>query len=134
MAPSGARPSPAFDDASPRLPEPASARGPRPFPRPSSPFSSPRDPPHDSTHRVLQDRWQGRLVKPQPLETNENPDGKNQRQLGAKTGEGADTHQGHVPTLGTHHGLGKGADIQPPYCARYPPAEVVGGEGSRGHL
>jgi hypothetical protein len=37
-----------------------------------------------------------------------------------------DTHQGHVPTLGTHHG--------PPYCTRYPPAEVVGGEESRGHL
>jgi hypothetical protein len=36
--------------------------------------------------------------------------------------------------LGTHHGLGKGAGIQPPYRTRYPPAEVVGGEGSRGHL
>jgi hypothetical protein len=36
--------------------------------------------------------------------------------------------------LRTHYGLGKGADIQPPYHARYPPAEVVGGEGSQGHL
>jgi hypothetical protein len=42
------------------------------------------DPPRGSVHRVLQDQWQGGLVKPQPLETNENPDGKNQRQLGAK--------------------------------------------------
>jgi hypothetical protein len=48
--------------------------------------------------------------------------------------ERADTHQGHVSTLGTHHGLGKGAGIQPPYRARYPPAEVVGGKGSQGHL
>jgi hypothetical protein len=31
-------------------------------------------------------------------------------------------------------GLGKGADIQPPYHARYPPAEVIGREGDRGHL
>jgi hypothetical protein len=45
-----------------------------------------------------------------------------------------DTHQGHVPTLETHHGLGKGVGIQPPYRARYPPTEVGGGEGSRGHL
>jgi hypothetical protein len=36
--------------------------------------------------------------------------------------------------LGTHRGLGKGADIQPPYRARYPPAEVVGREGGRGRL
>ena len=36
--------------------------------------------------------------------------------------------------VGTHHGLGKGAGIQPPYRTRYPPEEVVGGEGSRGHL
>jgi hypothetical protein len=42
------------------------------------------DPPRGSVHRVLRDRWQGGLVKPQPLETNGNPDGKNQRQLGAK--------------------------------------------------
>jgi hypothetical protein len=40
----------------------------------------------------------------------------------------------HVPMLGTHHGLGKGASIQPPYRARYPPVKVVGGKGSRGHL
>jgi hypothetical protein len=33
-----------------------------------------------------------------------------------------------------HHGLGKGTGIQPPYRTRYPLAEVVGGEGSRGHL
>jgi hypothetical protein len=42
------------------------------------------DPPRGSVHRVLRDRWQGGLVKLQPLETNGNPDGKNQRQLGAK--------------------------------------------------
>jgi hypothetical protein len=36
--------------------------------------------------------------------------------------------------LGAHHGLGKGTGIQPPYRTRYPPAEVVGGEGGRGHL
>jgi hypothetical protein len=34
----------------------------------------------------------------------------------------------------THHGLGKGAGIQPPYRTRYPPAEVIGGEGGRRHL
>jgi hypothetical protein len=42
------------------------------------------DPPRGSAHRVLRDRWQGGLGKPQPLETNGNPDGKNQRQLGTK--------------------------------------------------
>jgi hypothetical protein len=42
------------------------------------------DPPRGSAHRVLRDRWQGGLVKPQPLETNGNPGGKNQRQLGTK--------------------------------------------------
>ena len=36
--------------------------------------------------------------------------------------------------VGTHRGLGKGAGIQPPYCTRYLPAEVVGGEGGRRHL
>jgi hypothetical protein len=36
--------------------------------------------------------------------------------------------------LGTHHGLGKGANTQPPYRARYPPAEVIGREGGRGRL
>jgi hypothetical protein len=45
-----------------------------------------------------------------------------------------DTHQGHAPTLGTHQGLGKGAGVQPPHRARYPPAEVIGREGDRGHL
>jgi hypothetical protein len=42
------------------------------------------DPLRGSVHRVLRDQRQGGLVKPQPLETNGNPDGKNQRQLGAK--------------------------------------------------
>jgi hypothetical protein len=42
------------------------------------------DPSCGSAHGILRDRWQGGLVKPQPLETNGNPDGKNQRQLGAK--------------------------------------------------
>ena len=45
-----------------------------------------------------------------------------------------DTHQGNVPTLGTHHRLGNDAGIQPPYRTHYPPAEVVSGEGSQGHL
>jgi hypothetical protein len=36
--------------------------------------------------------------------------------------------------VGAHCGLGKGAGIQPPYRTRYPLAEVVDGEGSRGHL
>jgi hypothetical protein len=35
---------------------------------------------------------------------------------------------------GTHHELGKGAGIQPPYRTRYPPVEVVGGEGGQRHL
>jgi hypothetical protein len=43
-APSGVRPSPVGDDASPRHPEPASARGPRPSPRPSSSSPPPRQP------------------------------------------------------------------------------------------
>jgi hypothetical protein len=42
------------------------------------------DPSHGLAYRVLWDRWQGGIVKPQPLETSGNPDGKNQRQLGAK--------------------------------------------------
>jgi hypothetical protein len=42
------------------------------------------DPPRGSVHRVLRDRWQGGLVKLQPLGTNGNLDGKNQRQLDAK--------------------------------------------------
>jgi hypothetical protein len=45
-----------------------------------------------------------------------------------------DTHQGHAPTLRTHQGLGKGAGVQPPHRARYPPAKVIGREGDRGHL
>jgi hypothetical protein len=36
--------------------------------------------------------------------------------------------------LGTHQGLGKGAGVQPPYHASYPPVEVIGGEGDKGHL
>jgi hypothetical protein len=44
MAPSGAPPSPAGDEASPRLLEPASARGPEPSPRPSSSSSFPWQP------------------------------------------------------------------------------------------
>jgi hypothetical protein len=36
--------------------------------------------------------------------------------------------------VGTHRGLSKGAGIQPPYCTRYPLAEVVVREGGRGHL
>jgi hypothetical protein len=36
--------------------------------------------------------------------------------------------------LGMYQGLGKGIGIQPPYCASYPPVEVIGGEGDRGHL
>jgi hypothetical protein len=35
--------------------------------------------------------------------------------------------------VGTHRGLAKDASVQPPYCARYPAEEVVGGEGGRGH-
>jgi hypothetical protein len=35
------------------------------------------DPPRGSVHRVLRDRWQRRLVKPQLLETNGNLDGEN---------------------------------------------------------
>jgi hypothetical protein len=44
MAPSGAHPSPTDDEAFPRRPEPASARGPEPSSRPPSPSSSPRRP------------------------------------------------------------------------------------------
>jgi hypothetical protein len=33
-----------------------------------------------------------------------------------------------------HQGLGKGAGVQPPYRASYPPVEEIGGEGDRGHL
>jgi hypothetical protein len=44
------------------------------------------------------------------------------------------TYQRNVLVVGAHRGLGKGADIQPPYRTRYPPAEVVNGEGSRGCL
>jgi hypothetical protein len=33
----------------------------------------------------------------------------------------------------THRGLAKDTSVQPPYRARYPSEEVVGGEGGRGH-
>jgi hypothetical protein len=42
------------------------------------------DPLRGSVHRVLRDRWQGEFKTPQPLGTNGNPNGKNQRQPGAK--------------------------------------------------
>jgi hypothetical protein len=42
------------------------------------------DPPCGSAHRVLRDRWPGEFKTPQPLGTNENPNGKNLRQLSAK--------------------------------------------------
>jgi hypothetical protein len=32
-----------------------------------------------------------------------------------------------------HQGLAESASIQPPYRTRYPPEEVIGGEGGRGH-
>jgi hypothetical protein len=35
--------------------------------------------------------------------------------------------------FGTHRGLAKDADVQPPYHARYPSEEVVGREGGQGH-
>jgi hypothetical protein len=35
--------------------------------------------------------------------------------------------------VGTHRGLVKDASVQPPYRARYPSEEVIGGEGGRGH-
>jgi hypothetical protein len=35
--------------------------------------------------------------------------------------------------VGTHRGLTENASIQPPYRTRYPPEEVVGGEGGQGH-
>jgi hypothetical protein len=58
----------------------------------------------------------------------------NRGQSDTKKEEGADTHQGYAPALGTHQGLGKGAGVQPPYRAGYPPVEVISGEGDRGHL
>jgi hypothetical protein len=36
--------------------------------------------------------------------------------------------------VGAHRRLGKGAGLQPPYRTCYPLAEVVIGEGGRGHL
>jgi hypothetical protein len=35
--------------------------------------------------------------------------------------------------VGTHRGLVKDASVQPPYRARYPSEEVVGGKGGQGH-
>jgi hypothetical protein len=35
--------------------------------------------------------------------------------------------------VGMCRGLVKDANVQPPYRARYPSKEVVGGEGGRGH-
>jgi hypothetical protein len=46
---------------------------------------------------------------------------------------GLDTYQRHIPTVGTHHGLAKGASIQLPYRTRYLLEEDVDGEGGRGH-
>ena len=51
-----------------------------------------------------------------------------------KKEEGADTHQGYAPALGAHRGLGKSTGVQLSYRGGYPPVEVIGGEGDRGHL
>jgi hypothetical protein len=133
-APSGARPSPASDDASPRRPEPASARGPKPFPRPSSPSSSPQRP----SARLGPLRLPGPVAE-KVCETPTPGDGQKSRlweprAIWHKKEEGADTHQGYALALGTHRGLGKGTSVQLSYRVGYPPVEVIGGEGDRGHL
>ena len=51
-----------------------------------------------------------------------------------KKEEGADIHQGYAPALGAHRGLGKSTSVQLSYRGGYPPMEVIGGEGDRGHL
>jgi hypothetical protein len=111
MAPSGARPSPAVDDASPRRPEPASSRGPELSSCPSSPSSSPQQP-------------SARLGPPRPLgpvarkacETPAPGDGRKVSIVRTKGNlnkkeEGADTHQRHAPALGMHRELGKGTGV-----------------------
>ena len=42
------------------------------------------NPPRCSVHRILRDPWQGRLVPPYLLETDGNPDRKDQRQPDAR--------------------------------------------------
>jgi hypothetical protein len=92
------------------------------------------DPPRGSVHHVLWDRWQKRLVKPHLLETDENLSCENPRAILHKKEEGADTHQGYAPALRAHRGLGKSTGVQLSYRGGYPPMEVIGGEGDRGHL
>jgi hypothetical protein len=88
MAPTGAHPSPASDDASPRLsPHPLAISG--LFRVLLLLFLLCGEPTHGSVRRVLQDRWPGEFKTPQPLRTNKNPNSKNQRRrkLGAKQKE-----------------------------------------------
>jgi hypothetical protein len=92
------------------------------------------DPPRGSVHRVLWDRWQKRLVKPHLLETDGNLSCENPGAILHKKEEGADTHQGYAPALGAHWGLGKSTGVQLSYRGGYPPMEVIGGEGDRGHM
>jgi hypothetical protein len=92
------------------------------------------DPPRGSVHRVLWDLWQKRLVKAHLLETDGNLSCENPGAVLHKKEEGADTHQGYAPALGAHRGLGKSTSVQLSYRGGYPPVEVIGGEGDRGHL
>jgi hypothetical protein len=91
------------------------------------------DPPRGSVHRVLWDRWQKRLVKPHLLETDGNLSCENPGAILHKK-EGADTHQGYARALGAHRGLGESTGVQLSYRGGYPPVEVIGREGDRGHL
>jgi hypothetical protein len=54
---------------------------------------------------------------------------KDQGQSGAKKKEGADTHQGHTPTVGAHQGLGEGAGVRFSQRGGHPPVENVDGKG-----
>jgi hypothetical protein len=73
-------------------------------------------------------------VKPHLLETDGNLSWENRGAILHKKEEGANTHQGYAPALGAHRGLGKSTSVQLSYRAGYPPVEVIGGEGDRGHL
>jgi hypothetical protein len=73
-------------------------------------------------------------VRPHLLETDGNLSCENPGAVLHEKEEGADTHQGYTPTLRAHRGLGKSIGVQLPYRGGYPPVEVIGGEGDRGHL
>jgi hypothetical protein len=133
MAPSGVRPSPADDGAFPRRLVPASARGPEPSLRPSSPSSTPRRPSAQLGPPRPPGPVAGKACEPLPPGGGRRVSTMRTKGNRHKKKEGVDTHQGHTPVIGTHQEQGEGAGVRLPQSDGYPPVEVVDGKGIRGH-